>query len=110
MTPQSWDPDEATASELDTEDESLGSVWRYGVTDWEASHAEPLDVALSQEVPEPVSEQAEDEQWSQCAVDTEPFAGRLVADEALGDDDYAFAVDDLDEFAAEELAMHLVQP
>jgi hypothetical protein len=34
--------------------------------------------------------------------------GRLLADDAVADDDYARAVDDPEVFTVEELAMHIV--
>jgi len=107
MTPERWDADEAIVGP-ETEPEDVAGVWRYGVTGWETTHPEPLDVALAQEDPElgPVDE---DEQWT--LVDgPEQFPGRLVADEKVRDDDYAVVVEDDDGFSAEELAMHLVSP
>ena len=105
MTPEHWDADAALVGpETDSVDEA--SVWRYGVTDWETTHHEPLDVALAQEAPEPDVDAPDDEQWS--LVDgPEQFPGRLVADETVRDDDYAVVVDDGDDFSAEELAMHV---
>ena len=105
MTPQMWNPDDAT---LATGDEpELGRASRYGVTVWESSHHEPLDIALAQELPEPTPEV--DERWAEIDVD-DPFAGELVADESVRDDDYALAVGaDADGFAPEELAMHVVE-
>jgi hypothetical protein len=100
-----WDPDEAVDHVPADDDGDV--LWRYGVTDWEAAHPEPLEVALAQENPDLPT--ACDEQWLEVDED-EPFPGRLVADEAVADDDYARAVDDGEEFAAEELAMHLVEP
>ena len=106
MTGKQWNPDDATVPPLDEADPV--APWRYGVTAWEASHHEPLDVALAQELPEPAGEV--DERWTEVD-DDDPFSGRLVADETVGDDDYALAVDeDVDGFAAEELAMHVVEP
>ena len=105
MTPERWDADEALEGP-ETDPFEAGSVWRYGVTGWETTHPEPLDVALAQEDPEPdVTE--DDEQWT--LVDgPEQFPGRLVADEKVRDDDYAVVVEDDDGFSPEELAMHVV--
>lgn len=64
---------------------------RYGVTGWEATHAEPFDIALAQEQPD-VGDDV-DEQWAQFEVEWEPLE--------LDDDD--------DECAPELLAMHLVE-
>jgi hypothetical protein len=110
MTSQGWNPDEALVPEPDTDVDTVGAVWRYGVTGYEAAHVEPLDVALSQEDPETAPDEPVDDPWADCDA-TDQFAGRLMADEQLGDDDYAIAVDDEDiEFSPEELAMHLVEP
>jgi hypothetical protein len=105
-----WNPDDALLLGQDADGDVLGAVWRYGVTGWEAAHCEPLDVALSQEAPETIPDEPLDAAWADCDA-AEPFPGRLVADEAVGDDDYALAVDDEDvEFSPEELAMHVVEP
>jgi hypothetical protein len=109
MTPERWDADEALVeAEKDSFDDEAG-VWRYGVTGWESIHHEPLDVALAQEVPEPDLEAVDDEQWA-LVEGPEQFPGRLIADEAVRDDDYAVVVEDDDDFSAEELAMHVVSP
>jgi Family of unknown function (DUF5709) len=107
MTPQLWNPDDAT---LTTGDEpELGRTSRYGVTGWESSHHEPLDLALAQEAPEPVIEVEVDERWAEVDID-DAFAGELVADDNVRDDDYALAVGaDAEGFSAEELAMHVVE-
>lgn len=111
MTPEVWDADEAIVSQRDSEEDTaeLASLWRYGVTGWEATHAEPLEVALSQEQPD-VADEDVDEQWSDYNSESEAFPGRLVADEGVRDDDYAVAIEDSDKFAPEELAMHVVEP
>ena len=66
-------------------------------------------MALAQEVPDASTDEEPDEQW-ELVEPEEPLSGHLVADEAMGDDDYALVVDDLTEFAPEELAIHLVTP
>jgi hypothetical protein len=48
-----------------------------------------------------------DDEWREVDAD-EPFPGRLLADDAVADDDYARAVDDPEVFTVEELAMHIV--
>lgn len=114
MTVEGWDPDQAELlPPADTEDSDTASVYRYGVTDWESSHPEPLGVALAQEVPEesgPADEvgETEDDEWADVDAET-GFPGRLLADVEEGDDDYALAVADADDYAAEELAMHIVE-
>ena len=109
MTLPAWNPDGAVVARMDDTDDMLASVWRYGVTDWEAGHGEPFDVALAQEAPEDPVDRETDEQWVHVD-DADPFPGRLIADDRLRDDDYALAIDDSDEYAPEELAMHLVAP
>jgi hypothetical protein len=106
MTPQRWDTDEAVVTvEGDPADEAV--PWRYGVTGWETGQPEPLDLALAQELPDPDVDVEDDEQWT--LVDgPESFPGRLVADEAVADDDYALVVENDSDFSAEELAMHVV--
>lgn len=105
MTPQMWNPDEAIVAVGD--EPEIGQVSRYGVTGWESSHHEPLDIALAQELPEPTVEV--DERWAELDVD-DAFAGELVADDNVRDDDYALAVGaDADGFSPEELAMHVVE-
>ena len=106
MSSETWNADEGLVEAEDMDE--LGSVWRYGVTGWEATHPEPLSVALAQERPDTVPVD-DDEQWSEIDG-TDPFAGRLIEDAGTRDDDYALAVDDVDDFAPEELAMHLVEP
>jgi hypothetical protein len=106
MTPERWDVDTAVVERTTNELDST-SAWRYGVTGWETTHPEPLDVVLAQEDPDPDLDAADDEQW--CMVDgPDEFPGRLVADEKVRDDDYAVVVEDADDFSAEELAMHVV--
>jgi len=89
MTPQLWNPDEATVLTLD--DPDLGRPARYGETGWESAHQEPLDLALAQEIPDTAV--AVDEQWAEVDLDEFELAlvGRASAD------------------APEELAMHLVE-
>ena len=106
MTTGRWDPDGAEVMADDVDDE--GVVWRYGVTGWEATHPEPLDVALAQEIPDPSPDADGDEQWELVDDEDEQLAGRLVADDAVQDDDYALAVDDPEELAPEERAIHVV--
>lgn len=108
MTPEVWNPDEALVDPNEEDTQELASLWRYGVTGWEATHAEPLDLALAQEQPEVADDQV-DEQWAESEPDSEPFAGRLLADEAVGDDDYAVAIEDSEGYSPEELAMHVVE-
>jgi hypothetical protein len=105
MTPERWDVDEAAVEPVPDPSEHM-AVWRYGVTGWETSHPEPLDVALAQEDPDPDPDAVDDEQWTM--VDgPEEFPGRLIADEKVRDDDYALVVADAEDYSAEELAMHV---
>jgi hypothetical protein len=106
MTPWMWNAEDGALEEPDSSIEELGSTWRYGVTGWEASHPEPLALALAQEQPE-VQAPVVDEQWSEID-DADALSGRLVANLAIGDDDYALVVEDVQDYAPEELAMHLV--
>jgi hypothetical protein len=109
MTPTNWNVDDARLDEVDDEFEEIASAWRYGVTGWETAHPEPFAVALAQEQPD-VRAPVVDEQWAEVDEVDEP-AGRLIADVSVGDDDYALTVDDdIQDFAPEELAMHLVTP
>jgi hypothetical protein len=83
--------------------------FHYGVTEWESSHAEPFSVALAQEVPEKSEELDDsDDEWGDVD-EAADFPGRLLADVDEGDDDLALAVVDGDEYASEELAMHIVE-
>jgi hypothetical protein len=111
MTAESWDTDQALlspASGTEEEADDLPCVYRYGVTSWESSHPEPLDVALGQELPDAaVGASDSDDEWREVDAD-ESFPGRLLADDAVADDDYARAVDDPEVFTVEELAMHIV--
>jgi hypothetical protein len=111
MTAENWDIDQASqspASRNEGDTDGLPCVYRYGVTSWESSHPEPLDVALGQELPEDaVGRSDTDDDWWDDDTDS-VFPGRLLADDAVADDDYARAVDDAELFTAEELAMHVV--
>lgn len=108
MTPEAWNPDDALV-EPEQDDGEQAAAWRYGVTPWEAAHPEPLDLALAEEEPEPDGAADDDEQWA-LVDDADAFPGRLVADEEVRDDDYALSVDDPNDLAPEELAMHVVEP
>ena len=107
MTPQQWNPDDASV--ISVEDTDIARPWRYGVTGWESSHGEPFDVALAQELPDAdVDVDKDDERWTEVDAD-EPFSGRLLSDEKVRDDDFAVAVTDSGDFSPEELAMHVVE-
>ena len=90
---------------------------RFGTTAAEEARGEPLDMRLAEEEPDidPYAEPAEDEdEISRRGYETEPRAGRLVAeDEGFGEDDEA----DLEArdvgidggaASAEEAAIHVV--
>ena len=111
MMVESWDADQAlvrpeTEVGVVTGDAQRPCRFRYGVTAWEATHHEPLDVALSQESPDAVDDDVSDDWYD--VDDDDPFPGRLLADARVRDDDYAVAVEDVDGYAVEELAMHVV--
>jgi hypothetical protein len=113
MSVESWDPDQALLLpvEEDTDEEPVSPPVRYGVTGWESSHQEPLSSALAAEVPDrgtsAVDDVGVDDEWVEVDDDAR-FPGRLLAD-AEPDDDYAVAVEDLDDYAPEERAMHTVE-
>jgi hypothetical protein len=90
---------------------------RFGTTAAEEARGEPLDMRLAEEEPDidPYAESAEDEdEISRRGYETEPRAGRLVAeDEGFGEDDEAdlTATDvgiDGGAASAEEAAVHVV--
>lgn len=108
MTMWNWNPDDGALDEADDWIDELASAWRYGVTGWEAARPEPFALALAQEQPE-LRPRTVDEQWAEID-EPDDFAGRLVADVGMADDDYAIVVDGGRDFAPEELAMHLVAP
>ena len=111
MTVEGWDPDQAMMLPTSEEQADVEAAVpsHYGVTEWESSHAEPLSVALAQEAPEEEADlEDRDDEWSEVDEDA-GFPGRLLADVDEGDDDLALAVVDLDEYAPEELAMHIVE-
>lgn len=112
MTVEGWDPDQAMmlpTSEDDGDVDAAAPPVRYGVTEWESSHAEPLSVALAQELPEAQAAIDEsDDLWVDVDENT-AFPGRLLADVQEGDDDLAVAVVDPEDYAPEELAMHIVE-
>jgi hypothetical protein len=111
MTVEGWDPDQAvllSTSEGDDDLADAAPVRRYGVTGWESCHHEPLSVALSQEVPDGGPDVLDDDIWRDVDDDAR-FPGRLLADVQENDDDLAVAVVDPEDYAAEELAMHIVE-
>ena len=93
---------------INWDDGKIGEDWpKHGVTDWESSHHEPLRVALSQEIPDtmPAIDDSDD-LWLEVEVDE--FPGRLLPDDREAGDDFAVAVVDPEDYACEELAMHIV--
>lgn len=97
-TVEAWDPDQAvTRGPLDEELEGCSSIDRYGVTEVEEIHGEPLDVALEQEEPDssrPVV--GVDDEWADVEEDEWYVADRMFG---AGEDD-----------GPEERAMHVVRP
>jgi uncharacterized protein DUF5709 len=89
---------------------------RFGTTAAEQRDGESLDQRLAEEEPDVSGDDGEDDEdeWSRRGYESEPRAGRLVAeDEGLGPDDEpdAIAFDagvDAGGASAEEAAMHIV--
>lgn len=92
MTVETWDAEQAvTQGPLDDQLEGRCSAARYGVTGREEIAGEPLEVALSQEEPEPRTVVGDDDEW-------------LLADVEWG------VVESRADDGPESAAMHIVTP